>query len=172
MPTIYSENNQFTILSKSGNKIAEGTMINHRIERELKLFQKNVLVSQLYYKEGKREGPFRIYNPKNGLLMKTGFFSNNKKEGKLTVFDDKGCVIAEEFYIQDIIQQKLAFYPTGELLKEQRYTNGIETSSKTFYKSGNLLEEKYCNDKGETIRMARFMDDGFVTETFTIKKSD
>ena len=169
MSTVYGENNQFTIYKKNGNKLMEGQMLHKKLEGEVKLFQKNQLIAINLYKEGKREGPFFMFNPKSGLLFKKGFYQNDKKQGELIVFDDKGSIIAKEIYENDVLLQKIGFYPTGELLKDQLYQKGIEYISKIYYRSGALLEEKYFDPKGVLLKSARYLENGHAIETFDTK---
>jgi hypothetical protein len=49
------------------------------------------------YKDGKIEGPFKIYDSK-AQLQKKGSFKNGKQDGKLQFFDEKGNVTLEYIY--------------------------------------------------------------------------
>ena len=103
-------------------------------------------------------------------FSKKGFYKNDKKHGEMIIMDDKGSIIGKEIYENDLLWQKLAFYPTGELLKEQLYQNGLESISKTYYRSGKLLEEKYYDEKGTLNKSGRYMEDGSPIATFITKK--
>lgn len=170
MATIYGENDQFKVTKKNGDTILEGKMVDKKIDGALRVYSKSVLVSLVQYKNGKREGPFSLYNPKTGLLFKMGVYHEDKQEGETLIYDDKSALVAKETFKNGVLTgEKLSYYPTGQVLKEQIYDQGKEVQSKTFYMSGKLLEERYFDLKGVLVQMGRYLEDGTVIETFTTK---
>lgn len=163
---IYDDDNYFKVIKKNGDKMLEGQMINKKLEGELKIYRKMILVSRFQYKDGKREGPYQCYNPKTGLLFKVGQYHDDKLDGETVAYDDKGALAMRELYVKGGLVSKMSYYPTGQVLKEQLYENGKEIKTLTFYMSGKLLEEKYFDEKGQLNRMNRYMENGQVLETF------
>ncbi|USO02220.1 MAG: hypothetical protein H6850_03895 [Alphaproteobacteria bacterium] len=171
MPTVYGDNNQFTVFKKNNDKIMEGQIFGKKLEGTIKLFKKNNIVSMIDYKDGKKEGPFTLFNPKTGIAFKTGYYKNDQIEGEVLIYDERSALTAKEMYKNGHLEGlKESYYPSGQILKQQIYSDNKEVVAKTFYKSGKLLEEKYFNENGQVREMKKYLEDGQVIELFETKK--
>jgi len=171
MPTLYGNDHSFTTFKRNNEKLMEGHMINKKLEGTIKIFQRNNIISMIDYKNGKKEGPFTLFNPKSGIAFKTGFYKNDKINGDVFIYDDKSALIGKETYTEGILDGlKESYYPTGQLLKQQLYKDNKEVITKIYFRSGKILEEKYFDPNGQVKEMKRYLETGQVIETFEIKK--
>jgi len=171
MPTVYGENNTFTIFKKNKEKMMEGHIVNKKLEGTIKIFQRNNIVAMTDYKEGIKEGSFTLFNPKSGLAFKTGHYKNDQIDGEVFIYDDKSALVTKEMYKKGKLNGlKESYYPSGEVLKQQQYNDNKEVISKIFYSSGKVLEEKHFNENGQVIEIKKYLEDGQVIESFETKK--
>jgi antitoxin component YwqK of YwqJK toxin-antitoxin module len=98
------------------------------------------------------EGNYKIFD-KNSNLVETGFYKNNKKQGSVKSYNNKGNFVMDSIYLDGIIQKET---------KYEYYLNGIIKEITTKEKGKFILNEKYY-DNGEL----EYKNDGAKSENFS-----
>ncbi len=76
------------------------------------------LQGEVHYKDGKRDGPVKVYY-ESGQLMVEANYKDGKREG-----------IAKKYY------------ETGQLMVEENHKNGVMISQKRYESDGKLVSDK------------------------------
>lgn len=94
----------------------------------------------------KKTGPFRYYN-KEGKVISTGIYHDNKKNGLWKSWHGNGKLSDSTFYADDVITEKKSWYESGKLWEEiSQLDNGLSIC-KNYFENGNNRWEGYI-DKG------------------------
>lgn len=64
-------------------------------------YQEGIMVSLINYINDIKEGSFMDYFP-NGMMRQTGIYKNDKLDGIVTIFNDKGGIIVKTRYIDGV----------------------------------------------------------------------
>ena len=150
---------------ENGRKKSEGNRKNFQLDSIWNFYnEKGILVQSFNYREGKKEGFKRIFEPDSGKLvseehfiadLKDGysfFYKNNYKYKDIPFVKGKENGLGRE-YNKDGLILTLTTYKNGFLQREERINrrdqaNRKQGNWKSFFSSGKVYtESKYLNDK-------------------------
>src|SRR6185312_17520964 len=107
-------------------------------------------VQEEYYANsyGVKNGAYRKYSEYEGILIQ-GNYSNDKKEGRWVVRDDKGQITSNETYKDDVLNGPAIYYndlydPTIPS-SSGSYKNGVKEGTWTFIKRIDAQDYRYPN---------------------------
>jgi hypothetical protein len=172
---------------ENGRKKSEGNRKNFQLDSIWNFYnEKGILVQSFNYREGKKEGFKRIFEPDSGKLvseehfiadLKDGysfFYKNNYKYKDIPFVKGKENGLGRE-YNKDGLILTLTTYKNGFLQREERINrrdqaNRKQGNWKSFFSSGKVYtESKYLNDKldgyykeynekGDLIKTEKYID--------------
>jgi antitoxin component YwqK of YwqJK toxin-antitoxin module len=155
--------------SPSGKLTGEGFVKNGLYDSTLTEYYENGAVkTTITFKEGRRTGPFSVFDPKGTLLQK-GFYENDSLNGMITTYFNNGKIKSTAVYnkgsIDGIVEE---YYPSGKVRSEITYQNNKKHGpAKTFYENGNPeTEENYKNGFPSGYFKTFYPDGGLETESF------
>ncbi|MBM3468465.1 MAG: toxin-antitoxin system YwqK family antitoxin [Alphaproteobacteria bacterium] len=122
-------------------------------------FANNVLVVELPFVQGLREGVARFFAPNGGLQAEITF-KKDKENGLRTIYNPElGVVVRKEILIEGALEGKSqTFYPSGALMIEQLYEKGLlQGRCVQFYEDGTTQQESNY-DKGVLTEPAKNYD--------------
>jgi Uncharacterized protein conserved in bacteria len=140
---------------QNGKKMAEG---NYRDEKKDSLWKfytdvDGTLISEEYYKEGKKEGVSKNYFPGKGVSEVVNW-KNGLREGKWLEFYTDGNIKINGQYKNDEKEGTFrAFYESGQIMSVGLYVNGHAQGTWTYF-----------NEKGKLERMETYKE-GFLVKT-------
>ncbi|WP_289663452.1 toxin-antitoxin system YwqK family antitoxin [Flavobacterium panacagri] len=141
-------------------------------EHKLYLYDKTLISEEYYDKDGLKIGVWRDYERsgvmrsekvyvndqlegvskefKNGILVKSEEFHNNKRNGAVRYFEEKtGVLKTESLYKNEVRQNEKQYYPEGMVLNETNFSNeGKKLSVRYFNREGKLLSENKWGENG------------------------
>ena len=92
-----------------------------------------------------KNGPFKYYN-KEGKLISTGIYRDNKKNGLWKSWHGNGQLSDSSFFINDVIITKHSWYESGKLWEEiSQMDNGLSTCRNYFENGNNRWEGNMHN---------------------------
>lgn len=101
------------------------------------------LISEITYDQGKRNGPYRKYTIYNGqdVIETMGNYADGKKSGDWKRYD-KGILLQEMSYLNDVLQGLFTEYRTsgklkGEIAYTRNYDRGKLQGETLIYSSNN-----------------------------------
>jgi antitoxin component YwqK of YwqJK toxin-antitoxin module len=172
---------------ENGKKKSEGNRKNYQLDSVWNFFnEKGILIQSFNYREGKKEGYKRIFEPDSGKLVseehfiadvKDGysyFYKNGYKYKDIPFVKGKENGIGREYNKEGTIIT-LTTYKNGFLQREERINrrdqaNRKQGNWKTFFTSGKVFtESKYLddkldgyykeyNEKGDLIKTEKYID--------------
>ena len=172
----------------SGKLKSEGNRRDHQLDSLWKFYNEEGKVTvQFDYKAGKKNGPKRTYDPKEGFLITEEIFVSDIKQGptsyyypggklKATIPFDKGAENGQGYeYSEDgtiitIIDYKSGFVKKQEKINRRDKSNLKQGVWKEFYANGKLRSEgRYTNDlkdgyfkdyneKGDLVSTTKFVN--------------
>lgn len=150
----------FIALQAMGQTPSETNLLDKQ-GKKVGLWIENKGNTEAYYKNGLRDGVFKVYNRKNGKLSALGEFTEGQKSGTWYYFDESSRLILKECEIKKNTEYKRVrddgveitpkftsyvwfYYPNGYVKEEGRvlYSEDIEID---YYKTGTW---KYYNKEG------------------------
>ncbi|GAL87683.1 hypothetical protein MYP_4914 [Sporocytophaga myxococcoides] len=153
----------------SGKLTGEGFVKNGLYDSTLTEYYENGAVkTRITFREGKRKGPFSVFDPKGTLLQK-GFYENDSLNGMITSYFNSGKIKSTAMYkkgaVDGIVEE---YYQSGKVRSEITYQdnkkNGI---AKTFYENGNPeTEENYKGGFPSGFFKTYYPEGGIETESF------
>ena len=84
----------------------------------------------------KKTGPFRYFN-KEGKVISTGIYHDNKKNGLWKSWHGNGKLSDSTLYVDDVIVSKKSWYESGKLWEEISPLDSGLTISKNYFENGN-----------------------------------
>ncbi len=100
------------------------------------------LLEETYYSEGKKHGGYTMWY-KNGRKQETGVYANDVRQGKSIWYFDNGAMAAEYNYRDGKIDgDVVTYYPNGKASASGQYKEDVQTGPwKEYYENGNLKTE-------------------------------
>jgi antitoxin component YwqK of YwqJK toxin-antitoxin module len=172
---------------ENGKKKSEGNRKNYQLDSVWNFFnEKGILIQNFNYREGKKEGYKRIFEPDSGKLVseehfiadvKDGysyFYKNGYKYKDIPFIKGKENGVGREYNKEGTIIT-LTTYKNGFLQREERINRRDQAGKKqgnwkTFFPSGKVFtESKYLddkldgyykeyNEKGDLIKTEKYID--------------
>jgi antitoxin component YwqK of YwqJK toxin-antitoxin module len=112
------------------------------LEGPLQIFSNEVMVVEIPYVKGAREGIMRTFAP-NGCVQSQTTLQADKENGARTVYNpESGVIIRTETLVDGVVDgQSLTFYPGGAVMMQQTFVKGLpEGRSVSFYQSGAIQQ--------------------------------
>ena len=126
---------------QNGMKMAEGNYRNEKKDSLWKFYTDvdGTLISDEYYKEGKKDGDSKNYFPSKGV-SEAIHWKNGIREGKwLEFYTDGNIKINGQFKNDEKDGTFRAFYDSGEIKREVDYTSGYNNKIvKTYTRNGEV----------------------------------
>jgi len=144
-----------TTYFRNGKKNAEGNYLNEKRDSTWRFYSEvdATLVSEEFYKEGKKEGKSINYYPGEGKAEMITW-KNGIKEGPWETYFPDGKLKLKCAYRNDQKNGPLqAFFPSGRIMLSGQYLNGNALGTWIYYKEkgGIIRQEMY--DKGRLVKV-------------------
>jgi antitoxin component YwqK of YwqJK toxin-antitoxin module len=100
-----------------------------------------------YYKDAKKDGEFREYNPSGNLIALTTF-KDDKKEGLTALYAENGALLASIQFSNDLKEGPFVnYYPTGIIAKKGTFVKDkLEGVAEDFFPTGALFARNFFKD--------------------------
>jgi antitoxin component YwqK of YwqJK toxin-antitoxin module len=124
-------------------------------------------LSQSYYVEGKKWGPFRLWYPQ-GALYSEQHFLEGEKEGRHTYFFEKGQLKTQIDYKNGIVEGCLEQrYENGKQRRYSQYCNGMKEGLDLIWSvQGYPLLQAYYEKNQPTGQLCYYHDEGVLAERY------
>lgn len=136
--------------------------------------QKVPIKSQVFYRDGKKEGLMCIFSI-NGDTLQKAFFQDDQLTGKIWVYHENGKIKREAYFLEGKLEGVVKeYYENGSLFKEISFVNGRQHGkSRTYYPSGNLhYEEQFVNGLQEGLQKEFYdLPSSPILAIFTMKSN-
>jgi hypothetical protein len=137
--TDWPETKKATYFYRTGQIAAEKTFSEGLPEgQHLEYYGNGNLRSVLSYKEGLLDGEVKLYFP-SGHLKRSIYFKSGKRNGKDLIYNDKGVLVNESAYMNDV--------PVGVAIK--RNALGEKKLELIYSTEGQLISGEVWNKKGK-----------------------
>lgn len=126
------------------------------------------VLSEVIYKNGKKEGYFFANNFNGGLEIE-GNFVDDKKNGVWTKYNRDRKIILEETYHQGILEGEYnKYYDTGSIKESGTYINGyLEGTVEIYNENSNLIRKiNYIKGKKEGKSESYYSDGKLLNEEY------
>ena len=95
------------------------------------------------YKDGKLNGPYKIFYKDKNKLKEIWNYENDKLEGKSYMMYENGKVMKEQSYLNDKLHGWYkGYYSTGQIWERYYYENGVLKKKYVYSKSGEIIKPK------------------------------
>lgn len=140
------------------------------ITGRIKNYDKDILISDIEYKDGKEDGELRIYK-NDGKLFLEGLYKEGKPNGVVKEYNEDGSLLSYDEFKDGLLHgRSIIYFAPNKILKEWNYNMGKETGTgKVYYQNGNPQLEinftsgelKYFYEEGSVQTFAHFDDTGY-----------
>ena len=112
----------------------------------LKYNENGILISELYYKNGKKNGIVKQYFPDGSLFM-SGQYAEDQYDGNWEYFDEEGFKVGEGHFVngQGML---IAYGNDGSISKKMYYTNSLIYKEEIYSKENHQIEKTVMYDNG------------------------
>src|SRR6478735_8880462 len=123
----------------------------------------NVLIAKGELKEDKPHGQYEEYYPSGNLKLKQ-IWIEGKKEGPFEIYNDKKQIIQSGFYTNNTLDKEIkTYYPGGELKSTAEYKYGdLNGHVQDYYPSGKLRTDSWYKNNTLDSLTKRFYEDGVL----------
>ena len=130
-----------------------------------KNYQKAILLSDVSYSKGARNGKTKMYYA-SGQLEREVDYVNNEKSGKETYYYNNGTKELEANYKDAVLDGTfINYYKSGKVHKSTAYKDGTEHGQKqVFYKNGVLHNELTFKDGEKDGRVVWYYENGALDQ--------
>ena len=140
------------------------------ITGRIKNYDKETLISDIQYKNGKEDGELKIYR-NDGKLFLEGTYKEGKPDGVIKEYNEDGSLLSHDEFKNGLLHgRSIIYFAQDKILKEWNYNMGKETGiGKVYYQNGNPQLEinftsgelKYFYEEGNIQTLAHFDDTGY-----------
>lgn len=119
------------------------------LDGPFQIYSNDVLMTEIPYSKGVREGLGSTYAP-NGRLQSQTTYKGDKENGVRTIYNPElGYVVRTETLVDGIVEgQSLTFYPGGAIMMQTTFVKGLpDGRSVQFYNTGSI-QQISIYDKG------------------------
>ncbi len=103
--------------------------------------ENGIMTDEGILKNGKRHGPWKVYEPNRGYMESLTFYSDGKQMGPVLKFDSRGNVTEEASYLEGELHGKTVKYRYGIKVAERNYKMGKPHGKQLdFYDSGKIMQ--------------------------------
>ncbi len=130
------------IYNDDGKLIQRLTYEDDVLVGPLQIFSNEVMVAEIPYVKGVREGIMRTFAP-NGRVQSETTLQADKENGARTIYNPElGVIVRAETLVGGVVDgQSLTFYPGGAVMMQQTFAKGLpDGRSVSFYKSGAIQQ--------------------------------
>lgn len=123
------------------------------LEGPLQIFSNEVMMVEIPYVKGVREGIMRTF-ASNGRVQSETTLQADKENGIRTIYNpESGAIVRTETLVDGVVEgQSLTFYPSGAVMMQQTFIKGLpEGRSVGFYQNG-AIQQIAVYEKGVLIR--------------------
>lgn len=143
---------------------------NTPITGRLQSYDKEQLISDIEYKNGKENGILKIYKT-TGKIFLEGTYKDGKPHGVIKEYNDDGTLFSYDEFKNGLPHgTSIIYHKDGKPIKEWHYTDGKDSGiGKVYYPSGKLQLEvnhdkgelKYFYENGTLNTLAHFDNHGY-----------
>ena len=140
---------------RNGKKNAEGNYLNEKRDSIWRFYSEvdATLVSQEFYKEGKKEGKMYNYYPGEGKAEMTSW-KNGIREGPWETYFPNGKVKLKCTYKNELKNGPIQiFFSSGKIMISGQYLNGIAIGTWIYYKESGGILRKETYENGRVIKI-------------------
>ncbi len=112
------------------------------LDGPMQIFSSDVMVAEIPYVKGVREGIMRTFAP-NGRVQSETTLQADKENGTRTIYNPElGIIVRTETLVDGVVEgQSLTFYPGGAVMMQQTFVKGLpEGRSVSLYQSGAIQQ--------------------------------
>lgn len=139
----------------NGKKNAEGHYLHQKRDSTWRFFSEvdGVLISEEFYKDGKKEGIAKNYYPEGGI-SETTTWKNGIKEGPWSSFMPDGKTKLSLNYKNNEKDGPVkCYFPNGKLWFAGRYVNGDASGTWIYFDDKGIPKKKEYYEKGQIIKV-------------------
>ncbi|HHH53929.1 MAG TPA: hypothetical protein ENK91_09745 [Bacteroidetes bacterium] len=172
---IFSCNNSTGTKSNSKNFAADQfdleNLIGTDVKKAIKFDKDGNTVEEGFVKNGKKEGEWIEYNPKDGKIISITSYIDGKLNGKFIEFDNRGYLVKTADFKNDQLDGRYVKYKYNKIIEEANYENGKLNGIRTKYFDNNGKKQEEVEYKDDVIDgIVRYYDDkGELTIEYTYK---
>ena len=144
-----------TLYHENGVKSTEGIFINKQKDGEWMYYNTaGKLISEEHYVNCKRSGPFRIYSPKNGVILEEINWKDGKKEGPAYNNFSNGKLRLKMYYKDNKMDGPFEnYYEDGKLWTKGTYKEDFRDGEWTTYNEQGKELVVQVFEKGQSKEM-------------------
>jgi antitoxin component YwqK of YwqJK toxin-antitoxin module len=160
--SLLSENgtrSRTTTYFKNGRKMAEGIYINEKKDSLWRFYSEyeDVVISEEFYKEGKKEGISKTYYP-DGVIAERSTWKQGVRNGTWEQYYTDGKLKLKCAYLNDLKDgPMITYHISGRIWLTGQYTKGDADGTWTYVTDKGEIEKKEYFDKGRLVRTEEFI---------------
>jgi antitoxin component YwqK of YwqJK toxin-antitoxin module len=114
-----------------------------------RVFDKGILITQIPYVKGMREGVARFFSL-NGQLQTQITFLKDQEDGPCVVYDPTtGATLKTQVYSKGMLTGKsLSYYPDGAVMIQQTFKNGLLEDHEIYFYEDGIIQQITAYEKG------------------------
>ena len=130
------------------------------IKKAIRFDKDGNTVEEGFVRDGKKEGQWIEFNPKDGKIVSISSYINGKLNGKYIEFDSRGYLVKTADFINDNLNGKYIKYKYNKIIEESSYKNGKLNGIRTKYYDNNGKKQEEVEYKDDVIDgVVRYYDD-------------
>jgi len=148
-----------TAYFKNGRKMAEGKYIEEKKDSIWKFYSEfdNVVVSEEFYKDGKKEGVSTTFYP-DGIVAERATWKNGIRSGLWEQYYTDGKLKLKCAFLDDEKDGQLkTYHMSGRIWLTGQYIKGDADGTWTYITDKGEIEKKEYFDKGRLVRTEEFI---------------
>jgi antitoxin component YwqK of YwqJK toxin-antitoxin module len=144
---------------KNGRKMAEGIYVNEKKDSVWNFFSEyeEVIVSEEFYKDGKKEGVSKTFYP-DGVIAEKSTWKNGTRTGPWEQYYTDGKLKLKCAYNNDLKDGPLlTYHMSGRIWLTGQYISGDADGTWTYYTDDGKVEKKEYYQKGRLLNTEEFI---------------
>ncbi len=130
------------------------------VKKAVKYDKDGNTVEEGFIKDGKKEGQWIEYNPKDGKIKSITSYIDGNLNGKYIEFDNRGYLSKSAEFLNDDLNGKYIKYKYNKIIEEANYENGKLNGVRIKYFDGNGKKQEEVEYKDDVIDgTVRYYDD-------------
>ena len=122
---------------------------------------------------GKRDGAWYTYHPRNGMIKTITDFVEGKLNGIHTEFNDRGQLEVKAYYVNNVLDGPRYKYRFGKVVEDSFYVNGqLDGVYKTYHNNGKLNQESNFKNGVREGKAIYFDDKGIKIMEYEYKNGE
>jgi antitoxin component YwqK of YwqJK toxin-antitoxin module len=140
----FKDNSAYTVFyDQKSNIVSEGKVLNKLFEGEWKYYHQDskTIMTTENYSRGKLQGLRTVFYA-TGKVAEEIFYKNNLKEGLYKKYTEKGILLEESNFKNDIYNGTAVFRDSnGDIASQGQFSKGKKVGIWQFYQNGKLVKE-------------------------------